>query len=96
MEADHIQGIRTLLEEAERAHGAYEATELNGVYDDAWPDWYAAYAVAHGIGDLVGRDVTASQLATLLASSYAEYERAEPQPGEAWALWAARRLATEL
>ena len=31
--------------ETEQAHGTYEGTVLRGVYDQAWPEWYAAYAV---------------------------------------------------
>ena len=32
-----------LLTEAAAAHGAFEAEELDGVYDEEWPAWYAAH-----------------------------------------------------
>ena len=96
MATDQSEAIRALLDEAEGAHGVYEATELNGVYDEEWPRWYAAYAVEHGIGGLLGREVATDDLAAFLATSYAEYERAEPKPSEAWAAWTARRIASEL
>ena len=47
--------MSAVFDQAEMAHGRYEATELNGVYDQHWPRWYAAYAVEHGIGALVDR-----------------------------------------
>lgn len=32
-----------LLKEAAAAHGVHEQEELGGVYDEAWPEWYAAH-----------------------------------------------------
>jgi hypothetical protein len=90
------QAINVLLIETMEAHGIFEATELNGVYDQDWPRWYAAYAVDHGIGALVGRAVTADEVAAFLASSNAEFERADPQPEEPWAAYTARRISAEL
>jgi hypothetical protein len=96
MAADRVQAISALLVQAEEAHGAFEATELNGVYDTDWARWYAAYAVEHGIGALVGHDVTAARLGAFLASSYVDFERAEPTITEPWASHTARRIAEEL
>ena len=96
MGSANTEAIETLLGETERAHGAYETTELNGVYDQEWPRWYAAYAVEHGIDDLVGRPVTTDELAQFLAERYAEYERADPKPAEPWAAFIAQRIATDL
>jgi hypothetical protein len=31
------------LNQAATAHGVHEATELAGVYDEQWPEWYAAH-----------------------------------------------------
>jgi hypothetical protein len=31
------------LNQAAAAHGVHEATELAGVYDEQWPEWYAAH-----------------------------------------------------
>lgn len=89
-----IDDITALLHEAEGAHGIYETTELNGVYDQDWARWYAGYAVDHGLGALLGRDVTADEVATLLASAYADFQGAEPTPTETWATYVARRLAS--
>jgi hypothetical protein len=35
--------LRDLLQETAAAHGEFEKTELNGVYDEDWPTWYAAF-----------------------------------------------------
>jgi len=96
MEADRTEAIQALLSEAEEAHGAYEATELNGVYDEQWPHWYATYAIEHGIGQMVGRELSSAQLAQLLAVSYTEYQQQDPGPGESWGQYTAHRLAAEL
>ena len=96
MASDRADAIAALLVEAERAHGRYEANELNGVYDTEWPQWYAAYAVEHGIGALVGHDVEAGRLARLLAGAFADFARLEPKPDEPWSAYVGRRLADEL
>ena len=96
MGSDGTEAIEALLAETEQAHGMYETTELNGVYDREWPRWYAEYAVEHGIGDFLGRAIPANQLESVLASAYAEFERADPKPDEPWTAFIARRIATEL
>lgn len=93
---DRIEALTSLLSETGQAHGRFEETELNGVYDQQWPMWYAAYAVDHGIGKLVGRAVTADELAAFMASTNAEFERIEPTPSEPWASYTARRIAADL
>lgn len=35
--------IRDLLIATAAAHGAYEADQLGGVYDEHWPEWYATH-----------------------------------------------------
>lgn len=32
-----------LLKQAAAAHGVFEREELGGVYDEAWPEWYAQH-----------------------------------------------------
>ena len=96
MTPDRVRAIDDLLVRAESAHGAYERTELDGVYDEDWPRWYAAFAVEHGIGALVGREVTADELAAFLARTNAELERSDPKPDEPWSVYTARRIAAEL
>lgn len=92
---DRIEALTRLLSETGEAHGRYEETELNGVYDQQWPQWYAAHAVDQGIGELVGRALTAEELAAFFASTNAEFERIEPKPSEPWAAYAARRIAAD-
>jgi hypothetical protein len=94
MDDDRIEAIGALLVKAEEAHASFEATEMNGVYDTEWPRWYADYAVEHGLGALVARDVTADRLAQALAGGYSEFERAETD--EPWSTYLARRIAEEL
>jgi len=96
MATDRIQAIDALLVRAEEAHGVFEATELNGVYDTEWPPWYAAWAVEHGIGALIGRDVSADELAQFLVTTNADFERTVPGHTEPWAGYTARRIAEEL
>lgn len=93
MTPDTVQAIAALLTRAESAHGDYEATELNGIYDEAWADWYAAYAVQHGIGDLLGQPITSERLGKLLASAFDEFRSLEASPGEPWATFVARCIA---
>ena len=33
------------LKQAAAAHGIHEKNDLGGVYDQKWPDWYAAHMV---------------------------------------------------
>jgi hypothetical protein len=94
--SDPVDAVSALLSETEQAHGAYEVAELSGVYDQDWPRWYAAYAVEHGIGALVGHDVPADQLAAFLTSAFEEFKGADPKPTDPWAAWTARRITSEL
>ncbi len=96
MSSDRVEGLRALLVETEAAHGTYEATVLNGVYDKDWAQWYAGHAVEHGIGALIGHDVAADRLADSLASAYAEYEGIAPGARVPWAAYTARRIAADL
>lgn len=96
MTTDHSAALETLLGETETAHGAYETTELNGVYDEQWPRWYAEYAVEHGIGAIVGHEVSPDDLTQLLTASWSELQATDPRPAEPWTTSMARRLAAEL
>ena len=93
---DRIDAVRTLLDEAEAAHGVYETTELGGVYDQAWPAWYARYAVEHGIGEQLGHPVSTEILADLMARAFTDFKEADPALAESWAVYMARRIAAEL
>jgi hypothetical protein len=93
---DQARAIEALLSEAKDAHGVYEKDELDGVYDEAWPDWYAAYLVDHGIAAILGRPISVGELAAFLTTSWEELERADPTPADSWAELTARRLALGL
>ena len=96
MTTDRIAALEALLAETEAAHGAYETTELNGTYDQEWPRWYAAYAVEHGIGELVGHAVSSDDLAEFLTMSWSELQQADPPLSEPWTTSLAHRIAAEL
>jgi hypothetical protein len=93
---DRIEAVTTLLVQAEAAHGVYETTELNGVYDQDWARWYAAYAVDHGLGEIAGHAIPTDRLAEFLAAAFGDYQRADPKPGETWADVIARRILADL
>ena len=96
MSSERIGALEALLVETETAHGAFETTELNGVYDKEWPRWYAAYAVEHGLGEIIGRPVSADELTQFLTTSWSELQLADPKPSEPWTTTFARRMAEEL
>ena len=96
MAADRIDAVSAWLVQTMEAHGNYEESELNGVYDQEWARWYAAYAVENGMGSLIGHDVTAARLGRLPATSYEEFKQAEPAPTESWQSYTARRITEEL
>jgi hypothetical protein len=96
MPAGRVEALNALLVAAEEAHGTFEETELKGVYDQDWARWYAVYAVAHGIGDLLGHRVTIDDLAQFLVVSHADFKAVDPPAGEPWAAYTARRIAADL
>jgi hypothetical protein len=96
MTTDRAGAIEALLAETEAAHSVYEERELNGVYDEAWPRWYAQYAVDYGIGTLIGRDVSADELARFLEREWAAAQRMDPRPADPWRTYTARRIAERL
>ena len=82
--------ITALLDLAGQAHHHYEQTVLNGVYDQDWPDWYADYALIHGLGNQLQRSPTAAELSQFLKSEYEAFKVSHPQ--ESWATHTARQL----
>ena len=96
MTTERIAALDALLIETEQAHGAYETTELSGVYDQEWPRWYAAYAIEHGLGKIIGRPVGADEPTEFLTRSWSELQRADPKPSEPWTTTVARGMAEEL
>ena len=93
-QTDTQHAIGALLSQAGSAHGVYETNELNGVYDQNWPDWYAAYLVQHGLGDLLGTPIAVEQLRGLLKQYDQEYTRERPSVG--WPQFYAARLVDQV
>ena len=86
METTQEKAVAALLREAETAHGAYETNDLAGVYDEAWPAWYAAYLIEHGLSDhLPGAEsldvATLTAMLTRLAADYERGEQTRPMAG---------------
>jgi hypothetical protein len=96
MAPERIDDVTALLVRTAEAHGRYEESELGGVYDREWARWYSAYAVEHGIGDLVGHAVSAERLARFLADTFADFQRIEPEPTGGWPGYTSRRIVAEL
>lgn len=81
--------VADLLGRAGAAHGVYEEGELGGVYDQQWPQWYAAYLMEHGLCDLVGAVLTVEEVAGWLSGCHAAYQAERPPVG--WPAFYARR-----
>lgn len=93
---DRAAAIEALLVETGDAHEVYENAELGGVYDQAWPAWYARYAIEHGLPAILGRTIDADTLADYLVRTWDEATASGEKPAEPWATWMARRIAAEL
>ena len=96
MDSELTGRLTALLNEAQQAHGQYEATELSGVFDEEWPQWYGSYIAEHGLAAILDRDIPADRLGAHLAKAYAEFEAADPTPDESWAEFIASRWPAEL
>ncbi len=95
MGVDRTEAVTALLSKAETAHGVFETNELNGVYDENWAEWYAAYAVEHGIGKIIGRHVAADELAGFLSGTFTDFKEHEATSTDSWATYTAGRITTE-
>jgi hypothetical protein len=76
------------------AHGVHKERELNGVYDQHWPQWYAAYLIQHGLGMILDQSVTTEELSRLLKQSDQAYQLERPDVG--WPDYYAQRLIAAL
>jgi hypothetical protein len=74
METTPEKAVAALL--TETAHGAYETNVLDGVFDEAWTTWYAAYVLDHGLGDHLpdAESLDVADLAAMLARLATDYE----------------------
>ena len=67
-----------ILRKASTAHGDYEINILNGIYDNNWPVWYAAYIVgAFGI-----EVIKPAKLTKLLEEAHKAHQK--QNPGTDW------------
>ena len=82
--------ITALLARAGEAHHVYERDVLNGVYHEDWFGWYAEYVVEHGIGALLGRDVTVEEMIAFFKRISAEHKASGTD--EAWTRYYGRAL----
>ncbi len=83
-------GIAQLLRRTGSAHGQYETTALNGVYDEDWAVWYANWAIQHGLNDLLETPVEPDALSQVMSDLHREH--ALDSRGLAWPEFYAHRL----
>jgi hypothetical protein len=79
-----------MLTKTENAHGEYESTVLNGVYDQNWPDWYATYLVQNGLDTHIGRKIAAETLSHFLRDTYALFK--QENPTTTWQAYIAQKM----
>ena len=91
MTENRTDEIAMLLTRAGEAHGVYEETVLNGVYDMEWAAWYAKFLVENGIGDLLGQSVTIEAMTTFLTQADEQHKAAGAD--EHWTRFYGRSLA---
>jgi hypothetical protein len=81
------------LNRAAAAHGEYESTELGGVYDQAWADWYAKHMSAslHADGFAVAPGLLADELRAA-ATAHGLRDKTPDDPDENWPAWYVTRM----
>ena len=85
-----LKQITRLLERSQTEHKEYEASVLNGVRDEEWDMWYAAWLVEHGINDLLNADMQSSDLATLLTDINNQHQ--DGDQSKSWAEYTAEQI----
>src|SRR3954447_6431459 len=96
MQTDRTQAIACLLRETESAHGEYEASALDGAYDENWPVWYAAYLLDHGVAGLLAGVATPSPDTLAHTLKALEREQKQQAPDTPWFDYYAQHLAPAL
>lgn len=84
------QHVTELLRRTGNAHGQYETTVLNGVYDTNWAPWYADWAIRNGLNERLGTRFDAESLGKTLFEINEDHGR--DGRGLTWAEYTARRL----
>ncbi len=77
----HAELVRR-LNDAKEAHFQFQETELGGVYDQQWSDWYARFLLDQGWNRLFTREWNAEQLAEALRR--ADVEQRANAPDAKW------------
>jgi hypothetical protein len=92
------QRISALLSQTAEAHDRYERAELGGVYDQAWPAWYAAYLLDNGLPGFFPGGAARERLRTSLPDLLAEADKSHRAnaPAEKWQDYYAAYLITAL
>ncbi len=85
--------VESLLMQTEQAHGQYEQTILNGIYDRDWTIWYANYAIDQGIEKVLNRAISGERLSQFLSQSYERYKAEQSQ--KTWAAYTTQKLVEE-
>lgn len=88
------QKLQDLLSKAQSAHHDFEATELEGKFDEQWAAWYAEYLIENGIAGLFGAEPDPDTLAARL-HEISQRHKAE-RTATAWAEYTARELLNNL
>ncbi len=93
MTVERPTAIAELFAQAGDAHHHYEQTVLNGVYHKEWADWYADYAIAHGLNDWLTNPLTVEQLSHRL-SELTDRHKAEHSTMD-WGIYVAQKLVDQ-
>jgi hypothetical protein len=81
------------LKGAAAAHGEHEANDLGGVYDEAWPDWYAQHMSASlkDEGFAVDPAFLADELRAA-AAAHGQRDKSPDDPDDNWPGWYVTRM----
>ncbi len=85
-----------LLVQTGEAHGEYEELELQGMRDEQWPNWYAAYLRRNGLsqllGGMFGQESVIANLESVLVEADTSYKDSIKSESEKWPEYFARYL----
>jgi hypothetical protein len=70
--------IAQRLSQAGTAHEQFQIVTMQGVYDQAWPEWYAGYCLDHGWNRLFEHTWTLEELAEGLRQADREHRANAP------------------
>lgn len=82
--------LTKLLEQAAKAHRAFEVEELDGLQDANWSHWYAAFLLENGLSGILMQQLSQLELAEFFDSSYSQFE--QDDPGGNWQAYTAEQM----